>query len=500
MPAPSNNTGAITSVNGTLTAAVLTLDNNSTMARFTLSGTYTGVTGTIDVSNDQSTWFNIASVDEQAASGSVAVGTLTASAANKSYLVECDGWNYVRYNPTAVASGTLSVVGYGANSLGNQYPIIQLTSSTTTGTNLSLSGTLAVTGATTLSSTLAVSGNTTLSGTVAVTGVSTLTGGSTMPDNAVSYWGTGSDIGIKWDATDLIVSQALADSNIKWGVSGAGINHVFYGDTATRDMTWDQSNDQLLFNDNAKLAIGTGAGSAGDITFSWNATKMLVAQLTANSAIDWGVDGAGIDMVLYGDTASTNWTWDQSADSMIANGAAPLVFTGTTGQPQINLTDNLADALSITIPSGADLAVFTTTDNAESFSPIGLRCRQSTAVAITGATTLKLSDAGGIFTVSQAAAYDIDLPSPTSGPGATYVFSLTGAAANNVTITVAGSAATFVGTIVNDVTSVLAATGSTLTFASGAAALGDTIIIRSIATNLYHVQAVTSAAGGITIS
>ena len=39
----------------------------------------------------------------------------------------------------------------------------------------------------------------------------------------------------------------------------------------------------------------------------------------------------------------------------------------------------------------------------------------------------------------------------------------------NVTITVAGSAATFVGVIVNDVTSVIPATGSTLTFASAPA-------------------------------
>lgn len=487
MPLPPNNIDS-TSTNGSLSAATLTLANNSTVARVVLSGTYTGVTGTIDVSMDNSIWLNTVAIKEQATSGSVVAGTITVSAANLSFLVNVDGWNYVRFNPTAVATGSLVAQVSAANSLGQSFPVIQITSTTTSFTNGTFSGTLDVTGAATFAST------------VAVTGAATFSGSVNLPDNVVSYWGTGSDIGVKWDGTDLIVSQAAADSNIKWGVSGAGINHVFYGDTATRDMTWDQTNNQLLFNDNAALAIGTGAGAAGDVTFSWNGSKMLVGQLTANSAIDWGVDGAGIDQVWYGDTASTNMTWDQSADSLIFNGAAPLVFTGTTGQPSILLTDNLADALSIGISGSTDLAVFTTTDNAESFSPIGLRTRQSTAVAITGATTLKLSDSGGIFTVSQAAAYDIDLPSPTSGPGATYVFSLTAAGANNVTITVAGSAATFVGTIVNDVTSVIPATGSTLTFASGASALGDTIIIRSIATNLYHVQAVTSAAGGITIA
>lgn len=500
MPVPSNNTGAVNSVNGTLTSCVLTLANNSTMARFTLTGTYTGVTGTIDVSNDQTTWINKVAIDESATTGSAVAGTLTVSAANKSYLAECDGWNYIRFLPTAVATGTLVVTGYGANSLGNQFPIIQQTSSTTSFTNGSFSGTLGVTGATTLSSTLAVSGNTTLSGTLGVTGVSTFTGGSTMPDSAVSYWGTGSDIGVTWDGTDLLVSQAAADSIIKWGVSGAGINHVFYGDTATRDMTWDQTNNQLLFADNAALAIGSGAGSAGDISFSWNATKMLVAQLTANSAIDWGVDGAGIDQVWYGDTASTSMTWDQSADSLILTGAAPLVFTGTTGQPRISLTDNLGDALSVGIAGSTDLLVLTTTDNAEAVAVTGLRNAQATSVAITGATTLKLSDSGGIWTASQAAAYDIDLPSPTTGSGLTFEFSLTAPGANDVTVTVAGGAATFVGILQNDVTSTLPCTGSTLTFKSGVAALGDMIQIRSIATNLYRVYAACQANGGITIT
>lgn len=294
--------------------------------------------------------------------------------------------------------------------------------------------------------------NATVSGTSGTT--ATFSTSLSLPDNATLLFGTSDDISITWNGTDLAVTQLTADSQILWGVSGAGINHVFYGDTAGRNMTWDQSNDQLLFADNAKLAIGSGAGAAGDITFLWNATKMLVAQLTANSAIDWGVDGAGIDQVWYGDTASANATWDQSADSLIFGGVAGIQ---------------------------------------------NLKVKQSTPVAITGATALVLADSGGIWTVSQAAAYDIDLPSPTTGAGASYFFSLTGAAANNVTITVAGSAATFVGSIQIDGATVVA-TGSTLTFASGAASLGDSIQVRSIATNLYHVIGMAAATGGITIS
>lgn len=251
----------------------------------------------------------------------------------------------------------------------------------------------------------------------------------------------------------------------------------------------------VSFGDSNQLRFGTG----NDITIAWDGTDLDVLQATANSSIKWGVDGAGIDQVLYGDTASTSLTWDQSADSLIFTGVARQVWTGSTGQAEMHLTDNLADALSVEISGSTDLMVFTTTDNAESVAVHGLRTKGTTAVAISGATALTLADSGGIFTVSQGAAYDIDLPSPTSGPGCSYFFSLTAPGANNVTLTVLGDAATFVGSVITE-GKIVVATGSTLTFASGTSVLGDSIEVRSIATNLYHVRAVSSIVDGIAIS
>ena len=46
-------------------------------------------------------------------------------------------------------------------------------------------------------------------------------------------------------------------------------------------------------------------------------------------------------------------------------GGIDLTFAGTTGQPQINLTDNLADALSIKVCGGNDLLTFATTNCSE---------------------------------------------------------------------------------------------------------------------------------------
>lgn len=146
--------------------------------------------------------------------------------------------------------------------------------------------------------------------------------GPTYADSVAVTLGTGSDITIAWDGTDLDVLQATPNSSIKWGISGAGIDQVWYGDTAAADMTWDQSADSLIFGDNAKVVLGTGS----DITFCWDGTDLDVTQATANSSIKWGVSGAGIDHVFYGDTAGRNMTWDQSADSLLFGDNAKVVF------------------------------------------------------------------------------------------------------------------------------------------------------------------------------
>lgn len=178
--------------------------------------------------------------------------------------------------------------------------------------------------------------------------------------------------------------------------------------------------------------------------------------------------------------------WGPLGDHIVNAAGVPELAPTLSGTPDFQATGIKADNLAPST-AGANVKV------------AGLRKTQTTAVAITGATTLTLEDSGGIFSIAQSSAYDVNLPDPTSGPGCEYTFYCTAPGSFNVTLTVDGSA-TFVGTIVNDVTSVLPATGDTLTLASGVAALGDTIVVKSISTGLYHVQAISSANGGITVS
>lgn len=143
-------------------------------------------------------------------------------------------------------------------------------------------------------------------------------------DNTAIGWGSGAgttpDIAVSWDATRLNVTQLTANSEIRWGVDAAGIDQMWYGDTASTFMTWDQSADSLIFADNAKVVFGSGS----DITFAWDATSLKVTQAAPNSAIQLGVDGAGIDLILMGDTASATATWDQSDDSLVLAGVAKI--------------------------------------------------------------------------------------------------------------------------------------------------------------------------------
>lgn len=182
--------------------------------------------------------------------------------------------------------------------------------------------------------------------------------------------GTGKDIGVAWDGTRLNVTQAAPNSEIRFGVSGAGIDCIHYGDDVGSDMTWDQSADSLIFGDSAKVVFGTGS----DVSIYWDATDLLIRQAAPNSAIKVGVDGAGLDLLLYGDTASAYVLWDQSADKLIFAGVAKIQLqtiaaaTGTaipvTHSGSFPITQNGAETNTLADPTylGQTLSIFVDTD------------------------------------------------------------------------------------------------------------------------------------------
>ena len=153
-------------------------------------------------------------------------------------------------------------------------------------------------------------------------------------------------------------------------------------DAATGDFSGDVDVDGTLEADAITLG-GTALGSlyspiagstsittVGTIgTGTWQGTVIASAYLDSDTAhltgtqtftgaktftntVTVGANDAGHDVILYGDTASANMTWDTSADDLILNGSAGLIVPDgqlTLGSTAVSSTAseiNLLDALS----------------------------------------------------------------------------------------------------------------------------------------------------------
>lgn len=238
-----------------------------------------------------------------------------------------------------------------------------------------------------------------------------------LPDGADTLLiGDASDITMGWDGTNFLIDQATANSAIHIGVDDAGLDVLFFGDTASSVMTWDQSLDSLVFTaahvhvgDNAQIRLGDAAG--GDMRIAWNATLLAITQAAPNSAIQLGVDGAGIDVIFQGDTASQSMTWDQSADDLVFTSAVQITGAGTTVAPIIPAAAAIQELVAdgdITITQYLTTGD-TTAATITSALPNGAQANQLkkvclvvdggndwviTPVSMSGGTTLTLADVG----------------------------------------------------------------------------------------------------------
>lgn len=177
-------------------------------------------------------------------------------------------------------------------------------------------------------------------------------------DNETLYFGTGSDVGIVWDATNLIISAAADDSLIEIGdsaVTQKSFDLKWYGNGASGvDFLYLDASDNLIyttgidlqFKDNDFLVFGTGAGAGGDIAITWNATQLVMTSVAASSGfligaagnvinstqhgtVTVGVNDTGYDVKLFGATTGKYLLWDESADQLIVVGSMALTGSET---------------------------------------------------------------------------------------------------------------------------------------------------------------------------
>lgn len=234
--------------------------------------------------------------------------------------------------------------------------------------------------------------------------------------------------------------------------------------------------------------------NTSDVSYSYVLT--IVAVSTCVMAIH------GIEVLFTSDDASSSATFTDIV--MTAN--VPTTISHATDSAGDDLTISLTGATDSSIilsstGTGADALSFIATAGSITFSTAGQMFLDGPTFptgVISGATVLTNANSGTMYAVQQGAGvFAITLPAPPS-PGVNYRFVLETAGAANITIS--DGSAHFIGVLLNDVTSIVPCTGSTLTIVGGSAAVGDTIEIVAITATRYSVRAITSTAGGITIA
>ena len=146
--------------------------------------------------------------------------------------------------------------------------------------------------------------------------------------------------------TESTTDTVTVTGDLTVGVDGTGHDVKFFGDTGSAYMLWDQSADDLILSGTAQLSIDTATDASSTTTGSFHtdggvgiAKKLYVGTdldvdgttnldavdidgaVQIDNTITVGADDQGYDVIFYGDTASSNMTWDTSADDLILNDA-----------------------------------------------------------------------------------------------------------------------------------------------------------------------------------
>ena len=211
-------------------------------------------------------------------------------------------------------------------------------------------------------------------------------------DNAyMTFVTTNSSEAVKFDKALDINAAMQIDATVTVGANDQGYDIIFYGDTASANMTWDTSADDLIFNGAAGLIVPDGQLTLGSTALAATAAELNVLDgvtagtvaaskgvvvdankdigsfrnvtltgeldaatldISGNADIDGttnldavdidgavqidatvtvGVDDTGYDVKFFGATSGSSMLWDESADDLILTNAGLAVGSDATG-------------------------------------------------------------------------------------------------------------------------------------------------------------------------
>jgi len=189
----------------------------------------------------------------------------------------------------------------------------------------------------------------------------------------------------------------------------------------TNDGSDGDSPTLQLTIDSAGLCTLVGAASVGGALTVAGATQL-------NSTVTVGANDQGYDVILYGDTASANVTWDTSVDDLILNGAAGLIvpdgqFTlGSTAVTstgaELNILDGVTStAAELNLVDGSS-AGSVVNSKAVIYSSAGVVNATDVAVSGSGNRSVSITSSNAIGSIEIGSASGnaafIDLKTPTS--------------------------------------------------------------------------------------
>ena len=172
-------------------------------------------------------------------------------------------------------------------------------------------------------------------------------------DDAELSFGDTADIVIAYDNTSLNI---LGDNkDIRFGADGVGPNVTFFTEAGSSLIVVDEDLNALTF-DAADIGMGEGdeikfgdALGTGDMSISCTSNVLLVTQVAdGTGSVVFSADGEGMDVTWFGDTAGSDMTWDENANT---NGALILDAADI----------ELGDADFIQFGDGADFVIHSTT-------------------------------------------------------------------------------------------------------------------------------------------
>ena len=166
---------------------------------------------------------------------------------------------------------------------------------------------------------------------------------------------------IKFDAPLDINNAVQLDATLTIGANDQGYDVILYGDTASANMTWDTSADDLIFNGGAGLIVPDSQFTLGSTAVTSTATELNQLDAITRGSIIYGNASAATARLGKGAqgtvlTAGANdISWEAIEAGVGYQNSSTSVIPGTENTDLGNLTDSSTDAFGIAASTKYDL-------------------------------------------------------------------------------------------------------------------------------------------------